>query len=57
MRDSLQRYGGALTANMFSTISGLTYHSARKLLDEWTQGERPKLQKTRFGQSYIYTEI
>ena len=57
MRDCIARYGGAITANMFSTVSGLTYYSARKLLDEWTQGDRPKLLKTRFGQSYIYTEI
>ena len=57
MRDTLQRHGGAITANTFSIVSGLTYYSARKLLDEWTQGENPKLQKTRFGQSYIYTEI
>ena len=57
MRDTLSRHGGALTANTFSIVSGLTYYSARKLLDEWTQGEAPKLQKTRFGQSYIYTEI
>ena len=57
MRDTLQRHGGAITANTFSYVSGLTYYSARKLLDEWTQGENPKLLKTRFGQSFIYTEI
>ena len=57
MRDTIQRHGGALTANTFSIVSGLTYYSARKLLDEWTQGDNPKLQKTCFGQSYIYTEI
>ena len=57
MRDTIQRHGGALTANTFSIVSGLTYYSARKLLDEWTDGDSPKLQKTRFGQSYIYTEI
>ena len=57
MRDCLQRHGGALTANTFSIVSGLTYYSARKLLDEWTKGDNPKLLKTRFGQSYIYTEI
>lgn len=56
MRDTLARYGGAITANMFSIVSGLTYYSARKLLDEWTRGDNPKLLKTRFGQSYIYTE-
>ena len=57
MRDTIQRHGGAITANIFCIVSGLTYYSARKLLDEWTQGDSPKLQKTRFGQSYIYTEI
>lgn len=57
MRDTLARHGGAITANTFCIVSGLTYYSARKLLDEWTQGDSPKLQKTRFGQSYIYTEI
>ena len=57
MRDTIQRHGGAITANIFSIVSGLTYYSARKLLDEWTKGDSPKLQKTRFGQSYIYTEI
>jgi len=57
MRDTIKRHGGALTANTFSLVSGLTYYSARKLLDEWTQGDNPKLLKTRFGHSYIYTEI
>jgi len=57
MRDAIRRHGGALTANTFSLVSGLTYYSARKLLDEWTKGDTPKLLKTRFGQSYIYTEI
>ena len=34
--------------------SGLTYYSARKQLNQWTQGNNPKLLKTRRGQKIIY---
>ena len=47
---------GFVTVNSFKLNTGLTYHSARKLLNEWTEGENPKLLKTRQGPTYIYTE-
>ena len=49
--------GGYTTARTFSLFSKLTYYSARKLLDEWCEGENPKLLKTKQGQEYIYTAI
>ena len=42
---------------MFSHYSGLTLYSARKLLNEWTTGDNPKLLKTPRGKEHIYTEI
>jgi len=48
---------GYTTARHFAAVSELTYYSARKLLDEWCRGENPKLQKSRHGQEYIYTEV
>ena len=41
----------------FARTSGLTYNSARKILNQWTQGNNPKLLKTRRGQEFIYTEL
>lgn len=48
---------GFITVNMFRVKAGITYHSARKLLNEWTEGDNPKLLKTRQGQTDIFTEI
>lgn len=48
---------GYATARQFARRSGLTYYSARKLLDEWCQEPRPKLLKTKMGQEFIYTEV
>lgn len=56
LRDLLNRRG-FVTVNSFRLSTGLTYHSARKLLNEWTKGKNPKLLKTRQGPTYIYTEI
>lgn len=56
LRNMLDRRG-FVTVNAFKLNTGLTYHSARKLLNEWTEGENPKLLKTRQGPTYIYTEI
>lgn len=49
--------GGYTTVGRFACGSQLTYYSARKLLNEWCQGDNPKLLKTKRGQEYIYTEI
>lgn len=49
--------GGYTTARLFAWASKLTYYSARKILNEWCEGENPKLLKTKRGQEYIYTEI
>jgi hypothetical protein len=57
LQSCLQRYNGYVTISSFAFSSGLTYYSARKLLNQWTQGDNPKLLKTRRGQEYIYTEI
>ena len=37
--------------------TGLTLYSARKQLNEWTEGDNPKLLKTPRGKEHIYTEI
>ena len=47
---------GFVTVNSFKASTRLTYHSARKLLNTWTEGKNPKLLKTRQGPTYIYTE-
>lgn len=48
---------GFVTVEVFRVSTGLTYHSARKLLNKWTEGKNPKLLKTRQGSAYIYTQI
>ena len=47
---------GYTTIGDFARDSNLTYYSARKLLNEWCEGDNPKLLKTKHGQEYIYTE-
>lgn len=56
MHECTQR-NGYVTVSQFGLYTGLTYYSAKKLLDGWTKGEKPKLLKTKRGQEYIYTEI
>ena len=48
---------GYTTVRHYAAQAGLTYYSAQKQLDAWTQGDRPKLLKTRMGRQYLYTEI
>lgn len=55
LRKSLQ--GGYTTAKLFALSAGLTTYTARKLLNEWTKGEHPKLMKSQMGKQDIYTEI
>ena len=57
MRECLQKHHGYITAGMFAYYSGLTLYSARKLLNEWTKGDNPKLLKTPRGKEHIYTEV
>ena len=57
LQENLAKYHGYVTARSFSLYANITYYSARKQLDEWCQGENPRLLKTRRGQEYIYTEI
>ena len=57
LQNCLQRHNGYITVGSFARSSGLTYYSARKQLNQWTEGDNPKLLKTRRGQEYIYTEI
>lgn len=57
MRECIESHQGYITAGMFARHTGLTLYSARKLLNEWTQGDNPKLLKTARGKEHIYTEI
>ena len=57
MRECIQKYHGFITAGMFARYTGLTLYSARKQLNEWTEGDNPKLLKTPRGKEHIYTEI
>lgn len=56
LQQCLQRHNGYVTVRYFAKKSGLTYYSARKMLNQWTEGDNPKLLKTRQGQEFIYTE-
>lgn len=49
--------GGCTTVRQFAWASRLTYYSARKQLNEWCEGDNPKLLKTKRGQEYIYTAL
>ena len=48
---------GYTTTKRFAYLSGLTLYTARKVLEAWTQGETPKLMRSKIGQMHIYTEI
>lgn len=48
---------GYTTTKRFAYLSGLTLYTARKVLEAWTQGENPKLMRSKIGQMHIYTEI
>lgn len=47
--------GGYTTVRLFAYYANITLYSARKQLEAWTQGNHPKLLKTRMGQQFIYT--
>lgn len=57
MRQCINRNNGFITAGIFARFTGLTLYSARKQLNEWTQGENPKLLVTKQGKEHIYTEV
>ena len=48
---------GYVTTRRFAARAGLTPYSARKVLEAWTQGDNPKLMRSKMGQLHIYTEI
>ena len=48
---------GYTTTKCFAYLSGLTLYTARKVLEAWTQGENPKLMRSKIGQLHVYTEI
>ena len=56
LRQLLESNGYA-TVRRFAYASNLTYYSARKQLNEWCEGDNPKLLKTKQGQEYIYTSL
>lgn len=47
---------GFVTVASFSAVTGLSNYSARQQLEHWTDGENPRLLKTRIGRSDVYTE-
>ena len=49
--------GGYVTVSRFAIHASLSHYTARRLLNEWTEGENPRLMKTRMGRTDIYTEI
>ena len=57
MRNCILQHHGYITAGIFSRASGLTLYSARKQLNEWTEGDNPKLLMTPRGKEHIYTEV
>jgi len=48
---------GYVTVNSFAYRASLTNYSARKQLEVWTQGDNPKLMKSKIGHTDIYTEV
>lgn len=56
LQNSLRVHKGYTTVKSFAYHAHLTYYSAKKQLDAWTQGDAPRLLKTKMGQQYIYTE-
>lgn len=57
LQRSLSSNGGFTNVRSFMMHSALTYHSARKQLDHWCEGEHARLQRTKIGATYIYTEV
>ena len=55
LKECLKR--GFVTVKDFTIKAHLTDYSARKQLEAWTQGENPKLAKSKIGHTDIYTEI
>lgn len=47
---------GFATVHSFMRQSGLTYHSARKQLDQWCKSDTPRLLRTKMGGTFVYTE-
>ncbi|MCR4919572.1 MAG: hypothetical protein K5928_07150 [Prevotella sp.] len=47
---------GYATVKSFMRHSGLRYHSARRQLDSWCEGDCPRLLCTRLGGTRVYTE-
>ena len=50
------RAQGYVTVRNFVNQTHLPYNSAKKQLDAWTEGDTPRLLKSKMGQQYIYTE-
>lgn len=48
---------GCVTVSQYAVHANLSHYTARRLLNEWTEGENPRLLKTRWGRTDIYTEI
>lgn len=48
---------GYVTVASFARHAHLTRYSARKQLEAWTKGEKPRLMKSKLSKTDIYTEI
>ena len=48
---------GYVTVTSFALRARLSHYTARRLLNELTEGENPRLMKSRLGRTDIYTEI
>ena len=50
-----ERGNGMITARQFQALSGLRYHSARRCLDDFCEGDSPILRRDRMGRTFVYS--
>lgn len=53
----LNNGNGMITARQFQSLSGLRYHSARRCLDGFCEGEHPVLRREKMGTTFVYYHI
>ena len=57
LRQTIDANGGYATVKTFRMFSHISAYKARQVLDQWCEGEQPRLMRTMMGGTYIYTEI
>ena len=57
LQRTIEENHGRVTVSSFMKNSGLRRHSAQQQLDRWTEGESPRLMRTKISRIYVYTEI